>query len=60
MTGMSVLDIRCNAGFSAMEMKRRGAARVLGVDSDEEYLAQARFAAEISGEASPIMMIGPI
>ena len=32
-----------------MEMKRRGAARVLGVDFDEDYLAQARFAAEIEG-----------
>jgi tRNA (mo5U34)-methyltransferase len=46
--GKSVLDIGCNAGFYSMEMKRRGAARVLGVDSDEEYLAQARFASEIS------------
>jgi tRNA (mo5U34)-methyltransferase len=48
LTGKSVLDIGCNAGFYAMEMKRRGAARVLGVDSIEEYLAQARFAAEVS------------
>ena len=32
-----------------MEMKRRGAARVLGVDFDEDYLAQARFAAEVEG-----------
>ena len=30
-------------------MKRRGAARVLGIDSDDGYLAQARFAAEVSG-----------
>jgi tRNA (mo5U34)-methyltransferase len=30
-------------------MKRRGASRVLGVDSDERYLAQARFAAEVRG-----------
>jgi tRNA (mo5U34)-methyltransferase len=28
-------------------MKRRGAARVLGIDTDEHYLRQARFAAEI-------------
>jgi tRNA (mo5U34)-methyltransferase len=40
----SVLDIGCNAGFYAFEMKRRGAARVLGIDHDETYLAQARFA----------------
>jgi tRNA (mo5U34)-methyltransferase len=48
LTGKSVLDIGCNAGFYSVEMKRRGAARVLGIDSDQEYLDQARFAAEIS------------
>jgi tRNA (mo5U34)-methyltransferase len=47
LSGKSVLDIGCNAGFYAMEMKRRGAARVLGIDSDPDYLAQARFAAEV-------------
>jgi tRNA (mo5U34)-methyltransferase len=47
--GKTVLDIGCNAGFYAMEMKRRGAERVLGLDSRDEYLAQARFAAEVSG-----------
>jgi tRNA (mo5U34)-methyltransferase len=46
--GKSVLDIGCNAGFYSMEMKRRGADRVLGIDFDEAYLAQARFAAEVS------------
>jgi tRNA (mo5U34)-methyltransferase len=49
LTGKSVLDIGCNGGFYSIEMKKRGAARVLGVDSDEDYLAQARFAAEVSG-----------
>lgn len=47
--GRSVLDIGCNAGFYSIEMKRRGADRVVGVDTDETYLAQARFAAEVSG-----------
>ncbi len=47
--GMSVLDIGCNAGFYAIEMKKRGADRVLGVDTDESYLAQARFAAQMHG-----------
>ncbi|MFL6827514.1 MAG: TIGR04290 family methyltransferase [Bradyrhizobium sp.] len=46
--GKTVLDIGCNAGFYAMEMKRRGADRVLGLDSREQYLAQARFAAEVN------------
>jgi tRNA (mo5U34)-methyltransferase len=47
--GKTVLDIGCNAGFYAIEMKRRGADRVVGIDSDPAYLAQARFAAEVSG-----------
>jgi tRNA (mo5U34)-methyltransferase len=47
--GRTVLDIGCNAGFYALEMKRRGADRVLGVDRDPRYLAQARFAAEVAG-----------
>ncbi|MCW2962747.1 MAG: Methyltransferase type 11 [Thermoleophilia bacterium] len=49
LAGKTVLDIGCNAGFYAMEMKRRGAERVLAIDSRDEYLAQARFAAEVSG-----------
>ena len=49
LAGKSVLDIGCNGGFYSMEMKKRGAARVLGVDWDEDYLAQARFAAEVTG-----------
>jgi tRNA (mo5U34)-methyltransferase len=44
LTGQSVLDIGCNGGFYSFEMKRRGARRVLGVDHDEAYLRQARFA----------------
>ena len=47
--GRSVLDIGCNAGFYAMEMKRCGAAHVLGIDSEEDYLRQARFAAAVNG-----------
>jgi len=49
LTGRTVLDIGCNGGFYAMEMKRRGADRVVAVDSDERYLAQARFAADVLG-----------
>jgi len=48
--GRSVLDIGCNGGFYAIEMKRRGAGRVLGIDTSEHYLAQARFAAEATGQ----------
>ncbi|MGI9115601.1 MAG: TIGR04290 family methyltransferase [Chthoniobacterales bacterium] len=49
LTGKTVLDIGCNAGFYSFEMKRRGAERVLAVDYDERYLAQARFMAETLG-----------
>lgn len=45
--GKTVLDIGCNAGFYSIEMKRRGASRVVGIDSDERYLAQARFASSV-------------
>ncbi|MGN6370856.1 MAG: TIGR04290 family methyltransferase [Phycisphaerae bacterium] len=49
LTGQSVLDIGCNAGFYSIEMKKRGAARVVGIDSDDRYLAQAAFAAKVRG-----------
>ena len=51
LTGKTVLDIGCNAGFYSVEMKRRGAARVLGIDSDDRYLAQARLASDALGFA---------
>jgi tRNA (mo5U34)-methyltransferase len=47
--GKTVLDVGCNGGFYSIEMKRRGADRVVAVDFDDRYLAQARFAAEVSG-----------
>ncbi|WP_158046109.1 TIGR04290 family methyltransferase [Skermanella pratensis] len=47
--GMTVLDIGCNGGFYSIEMKRRGADRVVAIDSEPMYLGQARFAAEMSG-----------
>jgi tRNA (mo5U34)-methyltransferase len=47
--GKTVLDIGCNGGFYSIEMKRRGANRVVGIDHDEDYLRQARFAAQVSG-----------
>lgn len=47
LSGWSVLDVGCNAGFYSLEMKRRGAARVVGIDADARYLAQAEFAARV-------------
>ncbi|MXP40288.1 TIGR04290 family methyltransferase [Altererythrobacter soli] len=49
LTGKSVLDIGCNAGFYSIEMKKRGAERVLGIDSDDRYLDQARLASRTLG-----------
>ena len=49
LTGKSVLDIGCNAGFYSIEMKRRGAEEVVGIDSDDRYLEQARFVARALG-----------
>jgi tRNA (mo5U34)-methyltransferase len=47
--GWTVLDVGCNGGFYSLEMKRRGADRVVGMDTDARYLSQAKLAAEISG-----------
>jgi tRNA (mo5U34)-methyltransferase len=44
LAGWRVLDVGCNAGFYSFELARRGAS-VLGIDVDERYLAQARWAA---------------
>lgn len=49
LSGRSVLDIGCNAGFYSIAAKRAGASRVVGIDADPDYLAQARFAAEVCG-----------
>ena len=49
-----MLDIGCNAGFYSFEMARRGAARVVGIDEDDDYLKQARFAADVLGYADRV------
>ena len=46
LSGATVLDIGCNGGFYSIEMKKRGAERVLGIDVDDRYLNQARIAAK--------------
>lgn len=48
MSGSTVLDIGCNAGFYSLRLHARG-ARVTAIDHDARYLAQARFAAEVMG-----------
>ena len=49
LTGATVLDIGCNGGFYSIQMKRRGAERVLGIDVDDRYLNQGRYAAKTLG-----------
>src|SRR5205085_6326906 len=46
----SVLDVGCNAGFYSVEMKRRGAARVLGVDSQRNLIRQAELVRKVLGQ----------
>jgi tRNA (mo5U34)-methyltransferase len=48
MSGLTVLDIGCNAGFYSIALARRGAT-VLGIDSDEHYLRQACWARDRFG-----------
>jgi len=48
-SGKSVLDVGCNAGFYSIEMKRRGAGRVLAVDSQRDQVNQAAFVSEVLG-----------
>jgi len=48
LTGRTVLDVGCNAGFYAQQLSRRG-ARVMGIDHNAGYLEQARFAAAVTG-----------
>jgi len=43
LTGKTVLEVGCNAGFFSIEMKKRGAARVVGIDIMPHVIAQARF-----------------
>lgn len=47
--GATVLDVGCNGGFYSIEMKKRRARRVLGIDVDDRYLNQARFASDVLG-----------
>ena len=48
-SGRSVLDVGCNAGFYAVELKRRGAGAVLGVDSQRNLVRQALFVRDVLG-----------
>ena len=45
LSGWTALDIGCNAGYYTLELAKRGAS-VRGIDLDEHYLKQARWAAQ--------------
>lgn len=47
--GRSVLDLGCNYGFFCFEAKKRGAARVVGIDVDPESIRKARLLADCLG-----------
>jgi tRNA (mo5U34)-methyltransferase len=49
LSGKSVLDVGCNAGFYAIEAKRRGAARVVAVDAQRFAIQQALFVRRVLG-----------
>lgn len=53
LSGMTALDIGCNAGFYSFELAKRG-AQVLGIDLDPHYLNQAKWATVEMGLESKV------
>jgi tRNA (mo5U34)-methyltransferase len=49
LSGQTVLDVGCNAGFYSFEAKKRGAARVLGVDAQRHHVRQATWVRDVLG-----------
>lgn len=49
LSGKTLLDVGCNAGFYAFEAKRRGATRVLGVDGQRQHVRQGLFVRKVLG-----------
>jgi tRNA (mo5U34)-methyltransferase len=49
LSGKTLLDVGCNAGFYAFEAKRRGAQRVLGVDGQRQHIRQGLFVRKVLG-----------
>ena len=47
LSGKSLLDVGCNAGFYSFEAKRRGAKRVLGVDGQRQHVRQGVFVRKV-------------
>ncbi len=49
LSGKTLLDVGCNAGFYAFEARRRGATRVLGVDGQRQHVRQGLFVRKALG-----------
>jgi tRNA (mo5U34)-methyltransferase len=49
LAGKTVLDLSCNSGFFSIQMKRRGASRVVGVERAGKEVEQARLVREVTG-----------
>jgi tRNA (mo5U34)-methyltransferase len=49
LSGKTLLDVGCNAGFYAFEAKRRNAQRVLGVDGQRQHVRQGLFVRKVLG-----------
>ena len=49
LSGSTVLDIGCNAGFFSLDIATRGAEHVDGIDLRAENIAQAQFLADYYG-----------
>lgn len=49
LSGKTLLDVGCNAGFYAFEAKRRSAQRVLGVDGQRQHVRQGLFVRKVLG-----------
>jgi len=46
-SGKSVLDLGCNAGYFSIKMKELGASTVVGIDSNPRIITQAKFVADV-------------
>jgi tRNA (mo5U34)-methyltransferase len=53
LAGWHALDVGCNAGFYSFELASRGAT-VVGIEPDEHYLRQAKWAARQYGHAGRV------
>jgi tRNA (mo5U34)-methyltransferase len=48
LAGATVLDVGCNGGFYSIEMKKRGAKRVVAIDVDDRYQTVAELGAALT------------